>query len=90
MTQLHKESYLKSIAASVAYRREVQLEKVKVPTHVVVGADDTLTPPAVSRDMAARIPGAKLTIIEQAGHLSNIEQPQRFNAAVLGFLRGLG
>jgi len=90
MTQLHKESYLKSIATSVAYRREVQLEKVKVPTHVVVGADDTLTPPSVSRDMAARIPDAKLTIIEQAGHLSNIEQPQRFNAAVLGFLRGLG
>ncbi|HUK08620.1 MAG TPA: alpha/beta fold hydrolase [Stellaceae bacterium] len=90
MTQLHKVSYLKSIAASVAYRREVQLEKIKVPTHVVVGADDTLTPPATARDMAARIPSAKLTVIEQAGHLSNIEQPQRFNAAVLGFLRGLG
>jgi 3-oxoadipate enol-lactonase len=90
MTLLHKESYLKSIAASVAYRGEVQLEKIRVPTHVVVGADDTLTPPSVSRDMAGRIPGAKLTIIDQAGHLSNIEQPEKFNAAVLGFLRGLG
>jgi 3-oxoadipate enol-lactonase len=89
MTMLHKESYLKSIAASVNYTRTVTLENVRVPTHVVVGADDTLTPPAVSRDMAARVPGAKLTIIDRAGHLSNIEQPEAFNAAVLGFLRGL-
>jgi len=89
MTMLHKESYLKSIAASVRYTRSVNLEKVRVPTHVVVGADDTLTPPAVSRDMVARVPGAKLTVIERAGHLSNIEQPAAFNAAVLGFLRAL-
>lgn len=90
MTMLHKESYLKSIAASVNYTRVAALEKVRVPTHVVVGADDTLTPPSVSRDMAARISGARLTIVERAGHLSNIEQPDAFNAAVLDFLRLLG
>src|SRR5581483_619738 len=73
MSRLHKDSYLKSIAASIGYRRVAALEAIRVPTHVVVGADDTLTPPAVSRDMAARIPGARLTIIEAAGHLSNIE-----------------
>jgi 3-oxoadipate enol-lactonase len=89
MTILRKQSYLKSIAASIGYRRKVALGNVRVPTHVVVGADDTLTPPAVSRDTAARVPGARLTIIEGAGHLSNIEQPQAFNEAVLGFLRGL-
>ncbi|MGE5202864.1 MAG: alpha/beta fold hydrolase, partial [Acidobacteriota bacterium] len=61
--------------------------KFRVPAHVVVGADDTLTPPAVSHEMARRIPGAALTIVEGAGHLSNIEQPARFNEAVLRFLR---
>ena len=87
MTALHKESYLKSISASIGYARVADLEKFRVPTHVVVGADDTLTPPEVSREMARRIPGAELTIVEEAGHLSNIEQPQRFNSAVLRFLR---
>jgi 3-oxoadipate enol-lactonase len=36
--------------------------------------------------MAARIPGARLTVIDSAGHLSNIEQPEKFNHAVLSFL----
>ena len=87
MTALHKESYLKSIAASIGYARIAELEKFRVPAHIVVGADDTLTPPEVSREMARRIPGAALTIVEGAGHLSNIEQPARFNEAVLHFLR---
>jgi 3-oxoadipate enol-lactonase len=41
----------------------------------------------VARAMAQRIPGARLSVIANAGHLSNLEQPQAFNAAVLGFLR---
>lgn len=60
-----------------------------MPTHIVVGADDRLTPPEIARAMAGRITGARLTIIEDAGHLANLEQPERFNAAVLGFLREL-
>jgi 3-oxoadipate enol-lactonase len=52
----------------------------------VVGGEDTLTPPATSRELARRIPGARMTVIEGAGHLSNIEQPEAFNRAVLGFL----
>ena len=90
MSALHKESYLKTIAGSVNYGREFELEKITMPTHIVVGDEDTLTPPAISREMVRRIPGAQLTIIEAAGHLSNIEQPEKFNRAVIGFLRGLG
>jgi 3-oxoadipate enol-lactonase len=40
----------------------------------------------MSRELARRIRGARLTIIEDAGHLSNIEQPEAFNRAVLDFL----
>ena len=93
MSALHKESYLKTIAGGASYQRHFELEKFAVPTHVVVGDEDRLTPPEMSRQMAARIPGARLTVIEGAGHLSNIEQPEKFNGAVLGFLmdhRGLG
>jgi 3-oxoadipate enol-lactonase len=87
MTALHKESYLKTIEASMLYERVPDLEAIDVPAHVVVGADDTLTPPGVARAMAERIPGARLSVIANAGHLSNLEQPSAFNAAVLGFLR---
>jgi 3-oxoadipate enol-lactonase len=86
MSALHKESYLKTIAGLAHYTRVLKLEAIAVPTHIVVGAEDTLTPPAMSREMARRIVGARLTIIEGAGHLSNIEQPETFNRAVLGFL----
>jgi 3-oxoadipate enol-lactonase len=86
MSALHKQSYLKTIAASATYERSFQLEKIAVPTHVVVGDEDRLTPPEMSRQIAARIAGARLTVIEGAGHLSNIEQPGKFNRAVLDFL----
>jgi len=86
MSALHKQSYLKTIAAGANYSPAFELEKITAPTHVVVGDEDRLTPAAMSREMAARIPGARLTLIEGAGHLSNIEQPARFNRAVLGFL----
>jgi 3-oxoadipate enol-lactonase len=86
MSALHKESYIKTIAATTNYTRTLELEKIQAPTHLVVGDEDTLTPPALARSMAARIPGARLTVIKGAGHLSNIEQPEAFNAAVLAFL----
>lgn len=63
-----------------------QLPEVDVPTAIVVGADDALTPPAASEEMAKAIPGAELTIIEGAGHLSNLEQPEAFIAAVRALL----
>ena len=87
MSALHKESYLKTIASMANYTRVMlELEAITQPTHVVVGDEDTLTPPATSREMARRIPGARLTVIEGCGHLTNIEQPEAFNRAVVGFL----
>ena len=86
MSALHKDSYLKTIVATTNYARHLELEQIRVPTHIVVGDEDTLTPPSLSRSMASRIPGARLTVINGAGHLSNIEQPEAFNAAVLSFL----
>jgi 3-oxoadipate enol-lactonase len=64
-----------------------RLEDIGVPVHVIVGADDTLTTPDMCRELAAAIPGARLTVIPDAGHLSNIEQPAAFNAAAIRFIR---
>jgi 3-oxoadipate enol-lactonase len=86
MSALHKNSYIKTISGTTSYAGRFELEKIGVPTHVVVGDEDTLTPPATSHEMARRIRGARLTVIEGAGHLSNLERPEDFNRAVLAFL----
>jgi pimeloyl-ACP methyl ester carboxylesterase len=61
------------------------LPAIAVPALVVVGANDTPFL-AASDYMAAKIPGAAKAVIPDAGHAANIDQPEAFNAAVLGFL----
>jgi pimeloyl-ACP methyl ester carboxylesterase len=65
------------------------LAAIAVPTLVIVGEQDILTPPPLSESLAARIRGAKLVHIAGAGHLANLEKPDEFNAAVRAFLAGL-
>jgi pimeloyl-ACP methyl ester carboxylesterase len=65
------------------------LATIACPTLVVVGAEDTLTPPAEAEKMVAGIKGAKLARIPGAGHLPNIENPAAFDAALLGLVDGL-
>lgn len=62
------------------------LSTIHVPTLVVVGEEDTLTPPALSEGMHTAIAGSELAIIPSAGHLTNLEAPEAFNAAVEAFL----
>jgi pimeloyl-ACP methyl ester carboxylesterase len=65
------------------------LATIRVPTLVVVGQEDGLTPPAESEKLAAGIAGARLVQLPGAGHLSNLESPAAFTAALEPFLRGL-
>jgi 3-oxoadipate enol-lactonase len=67
--------------------RTVALATVTVPTLVVCGEEDVLTPLADSEAMAATMPGAQLVRIPRAGHLSNLEQPNAFNEALRAFLK---
>lgn len=62
------------------------LPSIDVPTLVVAGEDDTVTPPAIADDMHHHIARSAFLSIPAAGHLSNLEQPAQFNAAVAGFL----
>lgn len=55
------------------------LPKIAVPTLIVVGAQDTITPPADAERMASKIPRARLARIADAAHLSNYEQAAEFN-----------
>jgi len=87
MTMLHKESYIKTVEATTHYDRTADLPNIAVPTLLVFGGDDRLTPPAIGERMANEIPDSRLVVIQDAGHLPNIERPEAFNAVVLDFLR---
>jgi pimeloyl-ACP methyl ester carboxylesterase len=60
-----------------------------VPTLVVWGDRDTITPLAQGRYLAGLIPGARLAVLEGVGHIPQIESPARFNAVLLEFVSGL-
>jgi pimeloyl-ACP methyl ester carboxylesterase len=62
------------------------LGSISVPTLVVVGEEDELTPLAESQKLAGAIPGAELVVIPGAGHLPNLEAPAAFNDALGAFL----
>lgn len=65
------------------------LSGITVPTLVLGGELDTVTPPEVMRQMASQIPEARHEVIPQTAHLSNLESPREFNAALKGFLKGV-
>jgi len=64
-----------------------RLSEIRLPTLIVVGEEDPGTPVAASQAIHKQIKGSKLVILKSAAHLSNIEQQDAFNTAVLDFLR---
>ncbi|MEO5566903.1 MAG: alpha/beta fold hydrolase, partial [Gemmatimonadaceae bacterium] len=65
------------------------LKEIDVPTLVVVGEEDTITPVKESRAMHEAIRGSRLEIVPGAGHLSNLERPAAFNAGLSDFVGSL-
>jgi 3-oxoadipate enol-lactonase len=61
---------------------------IDVPTLILVGDEDGITPPALSEELKSTIRGSQLQMIHAAGHLTNAEQPDAFNAAIESFLSG--
>ncbi len=62
------------------------LSTTNLPVLIIVGADDKLTPPEIARHMDEKIPDSDMFIIENAGHLSPLEQPEEFNGLLNTFL----
>jgi 3-oxoadipate enol-lactonase len=62
------------------------LATIDVPTLIIVGDEDVLTPPSEARAMHAAIPGSRLEVLECAGHVSNVERPAAFNHVTSEFL----
>jgi 3-oxoadipate enol-lactonase len=62
------------------------LREIGVPVLVVVGEEDTLTPPAEARKIADGVGNGRLVVLPGAGHLANLEDPGAFNQALTSFL----
>ncbi|RLS79576.1 MAG: alpha/beta fold hydrolase [Planctomycetota bacterium] len=63
------------------------MRRVRVPTLLVVGAEDAITPPACMEAAMQVLPGARLLVVPGAGHMTPLERPDVFNASLLEFLR---
>jgi pimeloyl-ACP methyl ester carboxylesterase len=63
------------------------LAAIACPTLVLVGEDDVLTPPPLSSEIAAGVPGARLVVVPGSGHLSTLDQPERVTEALVAWLR---
>ena len=86
MSALRVDSYKQALHAIVSTDFRAVLAHISVPTLVIVGEEDQVTPPAASEFLVENIPGASLVTIPGSGHLTNIEQPKAFNAALGAFL----
>lgn len=74
---------------ALAERNETcsKLDQINVPALIICGSDDTLTPVSKSQYLHENIKGSQLSIIQKAGHISNMEQPEEFNKIIIDFLK---
>jgi len=83
---LRAESYLKTLEATTVFDAFAALEEIEVPVQLIFGEHDRLSPPSIGEEMVGLIADARLAVLEGAGHLSNLERPAEFNAALRAFL----
>jgi 3-oxoadipate enol-lactonase len=86
LSALRTDSYLKTLDCVTRYHGFPAFADVAAPTLVLTGTHDPIAPPAMAKAMAEAIAGARYVELASCGHISNIEQPEAFNAAVEAFL----
>jgi pimeloyl-ACP methyl ester carboxylesterase len=80
-------AFERQIKANVTHDVRGQLNRITVPTLILVGKQDELTPPRMAKELKAEMSDARLLVLEQGGHGLYWEVPHLFNQAVLDFLR---
>ncbi|HEX2377255.1 MAG TPA: 3-oxoadipate enol-lactonase [Gaiellales bacterium] len=88
--EVNREGYAGCCDALAEWDATPHLGRIRAPTLVIAGADDTVAPPDRGRELADAIPGARLVIIDDCAHLASANQPAAFTAAVLAHLTGEG
>jgi 3-oxoadipate enol-lactonase len=89
MSRIDPAAYRIGAAAVWLANQAERADAIRVPTLVVCGAEDRITPPALSTSLTRMIPGAHYDAIEGVGHLGNLERPEAFNTVVGAFVRGV-
>lgn len=82
-----REGYLRQLEAGATHETRDRLGGLRMPVHVIGAAQDMFVPVWKSRELAALIPGARLSIVEAAAHAVNLERTAEYNRLVLEFLR---
>lgn len=78
--------FVRQADAIIGHDTQNRLSEITVPTHVIVGDEDILTPPRYAQILADRIPGARLTTVAGVGHAVPAEAAEKFNRVALDFL----
>jgi pimeloyl-ACP methyl ester carboxylesterase len=87
--ELPEASYRAGLECLVTFNRRAELAGISVPTLLIAGEEDTNAPLKTMQRMAEIIPGARLVVLPQTGHLAPLECPDRFAEAVRQFLKTL-
>lgn len=89
MARIDPAAYVIGAEAVWLARQEERARDLRCPVLVLCGGSDRVTPPALSTSLTKMIPGARMELVEGAGHLANLERPDEFNALAGAFLRGV-
>lgn len=76
--------------AASTHEAHHRLGSIRAPTLILVGEHDLVNPPAVARELADLIPGARFAVMSGVGHLPHVEDSSTFRAVITDFLEGLG
>ena len=79
----------RSVAETYAEKLAAEVSKIKVPVAMIWGDRDDVTPLAQANDLRALIPQASLKVMQDVGHIPQIEDPAAFNAALIDAIRQL-
>jgi pimeloyl-ACP methyl ester carboxylesterase len=80
------EAFRRQAEASAGHDLRSRLDALTMPVHVIAGEHDIMLPRWKSEELAAEIPGSRLTVVPKAPHGLNVERAEEFNDAVLGFI----
>ena len=89
MARIDPAAYRTGVEAVWLAKQRDRARRIGVPTLILCGTEDKVTPPALSNELLQLVPGAQYETIAGAGHLSNLERPDDFNLVVDAFVRGV-
>jgi pimeloyl-ACP methyl ester carboxylesterase len=89
LSRCDRKSFLKAVEVVFADTAAPDLTAIQVPTLVLSGTKDKITPPFIARYLAGKIPKAQLAWLENCGHVGNLERPEIFNPLLRFFLISL-